>query len=407
MAISSVRISSIDTAVLAVGLAGFSAFLDLYATQSLLPLLASTFKASALQASMTVSATTTAVALAAPIIGPLSDVLGRKRVIVSAVFCLSVPTFLAATSGTLLSLLVWRFVQGLFLPAIFAVTIAYVSEEWQGDALGRAMAAYVTGNIVGGVSGRFLTGLVAAHFGWHWSFVLLGTLNLVLGSCVARWLPRSRHFSPEPSVVGAFRAALKHLLEPRLWAAYAVGFNVLFSIVATFTYVNFYLARAPFRLGTVALGAIFAVYLVGAFATTASGRWLGVFGYRTVFACAMCVAMAGVLLTLVPYLGAVLIGLTLCASGIFVCQAAANSYLGAAAGRARSSAAGWYVAFYYTGGTVGATLPGFVWRHYGWAGCVALIVSVQCLAAVCALFFWTSSSGRQGLAPAAPVSQLP
>jgi MFS transporter, YNFM family, putative membrane transport protein len=388
-------------AVIAVGLAGFSAFLDLYATQSLLPLLAGVFRASALQVSMTVSATTTAVALAAPIIGPLADVAGRKRVIVGAVFCLSVPTLLAASSRSLMELLLWRFAQGLFLPAIFAVTIAYVSEEWEGRALGRAMATYVTGNIIGGVSGRFLTGLVAARFGWHWSFVLLGVLNLVAGLCLLRWLPSSKRFRAEPKVLATFRMAGRHLLNPRLWAAYAVGFNVLFSIVATFTYVNFYLAGPPFRLGTVALGSIFAVYLAGAVVTPAAGRWLGRVGYRTVFACAMGFALAGVLLTLVTQLVAVLVGLTMCASGIFVCQAAANSYVGAAAGRARSSAAGWYVAFYYAGGTAGATLPGLVWRAHGWVACVALIATVQCLTAACALLFWGRATGIQAASPAA------
>ncbi|HMJ13133.1 MAG TPA: MFS transporter, partial [Polyangiaceae bacterium] len=142
-----------DVRAWGVALAGFAAFLDLYATQGVLPLLSRTLDVTALEASATVSATTTAVALAAPLIGPLADVLGRKRVIVTAAFGLALPTLLAASASTLHELCVWRFLQGLFMPAIFAVTIAYVGEECRGPGLGRVMASYVTGNILGGVCG--------------------------------------------------------------------------------------------------------------------------------------------------------------------------------------------------------------------------------------------------------------
>jgi MFS transporter, YNFM family, putative membrane transport protein len=387
-----------DRAIFAVALAGFSAFLDLYATQALLPLLSEQFVASSLRVSLTVSATTGAVALASPIIGPLADVLGRRGVIVSAVLALSVPTFLAATSLSLNALIGWRFMQGLFLPAIFAVTIAYISEEWEAVGAGRPMAAYVTGNILGGVTGRFLTALAAAHFSWRVSFVALGCLNVVAGLLLVAWLPKSRRFVPEANVRSSLRLSLAHLKDPRMWAAYAVGFSVLFSIVAVFTYVNFYLAAPPFRLSTAALGSIFFVYLAGVVATPWAGRWLNRIGYRAVFFRAMLLAMFGVVLTLIPTLWAIIVGLALCAAGTFICQSAANSYVGAAAGRARSSAAGLYVAFYYLGGTVGAVLPGLVFSAHGWAGCVALIISVQLLAMTIALSFWGRATGVTSLA---------
>lgn len=372
---------------LAVGLAGFAAFLDLYATQGLLPLLSRTLHASPLEVSATVSATTTAVALAAPLIGPVADVMGRKRVIVAAAFGLTLPTLLAATAASLQALSVWRFAQGLFMPAIFAVTVAYVAEECAGD-VGRVMAAYVTGNILGGVCGRFAAALVAARFGWQASFLVLGCLNLVAAVALLVLLPSSRYFVPESSLRGSLASVFEHLRSPRLLAGYAVGFNILFSIVATFTYVNFLLAKPPFLLGTRALGSIFLVYLGGVVATPIAGRLLDRLGQRRVLSIAMAIASAGVLVTLAPSLWLVLVGLTLCASGIFVCQSAANSYIATSAGRARSSAAGLYVSIYYLGGTAGATLPGLAYRIGGWPLCVALIIAVQAITAIVALAFW-------------------
>lgn len=389
-AVSARGVQRTDMRALAVGLAGFTAFLNLYATQGILPLLSRTFGISALEASATVSATTTAVALAAPLIGPLADVLGRKRVIVAAALGLALPTLLAASSTTLQELSAWRFVQGLFMPAIFAVTIAYVGEECQGPALGRVMAAYVTGNILGGVCGRFVAALVAARLGWHWSFVVLACLNLFAAAALGLLLPASRHFVREKNIASSLGALFAHVKNPRLLAGYLVGFNILFSIVGAFTYVNFHLAAPPFGLGTVALGSIFFVYLAGAVVTPLAGRWLYRLGSRTVLALAMLVASGGVLLTLVPNLLLVLTGLALCAAGIFVCQSAANSYVASSAGRARSSAAGLYVAVYYLGGTVGATAPGFAYRTGGWLACVTLIVAVQVCTAAVALVFWRS-----------------
>jgi len=65
-------------------LAGFTAFLDLYATQPLLPLLMRVFNATHVAVSLTVTASTVAVALSAPVVGRLADMVGRKRVIVGS-----------------------------------------------------------------------------------------------------------------------------------------------------------------------------------------------------------------------------------------------------------------------------------------------------------------------------------
>ena len=89
----------LDSRRLAVALCGFCAFLDLYATQAILPLFAREFRASAAAVSLTVSATTFAVALVAPFVGAIADVLGRKRIIVGATFLLAVPTALLAGDG--------------------------------------------------------------------------------------------------------------------------------------------------------------------------------------------------------------------------------------------------------------------------------------------------------------------
>ena len=88
---------SIPPSALPVVLAGFTAFLDLYATQPLLPLLMRVFKATHFAVSLTVTASTMAVAIAAPVVGRLADLIGRKRVITGSAFVVTVATAMAAT----------------------------------------------------------------------------------------------------------------------------------------------------------------------------------------------------------------------------------------------------------------------------------------------------------------------
>jgi predicted MFS family arabinose efflux permease len=384
-----------DVRALMVGLTGFCVFLSVYATQTLLPLFADLFHATKLATSLTVSATTIAIALAAPAVGLLAERVGRRRVMIGSVALLTLPILLSATAASLNAIIAWRFVQGLIMPGIIAVTMAYISEEWADGGAASVMAAYVAGNVLGGVTGRFVSGLVAAHFGWRMAFIALGCLNGLGALAVWRWLPASSRRTDasliRPSFTSALRDMAAHLRRPLMLATFFVGTGSLFALVATFTYITFYLVAPPFSLGTAALGSLFLVYLVGVIVTPMCGRWIDQFGHRAALIASAFAAALGVTLTLVHSLPAVMTGLALCSSGIFVCQAAASSFLGRAAGRAKSSAAGLYSTFYYGGGTAGAALPAFAWRYGGWPACVAIIIAVLAGVFWLALRYWRSA----------------
>lgn len=364
----------LDTSILALVLAGVSTFLDVYTTQALLPYLRKVYAVSELEVSLTISATTLAIAIAAPFVGLFAETIGRKKIIVPAIFGLSVPTFLAATSPSLHALIFWRFAQGLFVPGIIAVIIAYINEEWADRGVGTAMAAYVSGTVLGGFVGRLIPGLITSRFEWRTAFVVLGILNLIGGFGVRKWLPKAENFVAATNVKASVGAAIGHLRHPRLLAVFGMGFGVLFCLVGCFTYVNFYLASAPFHLNPAQLGGIFFVYLLGLVVTPAAGRFMDKAGFMQVTVLATLMSWAGLGLTLVHSLPSIIVGLALFSSGIFILQSAATSQTGRVAGQARSAAAGLYVTFYYGGGSVGATLPAWFWSNYGWPGCAALLL---------------------------------
>ena len=387
-------------------LAGSAAFLNLYMTQPLLPLLARRFGASTFEVGLTITAPTVAVALTAPFIGRLADRMGLRRVIVASVWTLTIATALAATSTSLRQLIFWRFVQGIATPGIFASTIAYIHEVWPATHAGRATAAYMSGTVLGGFTGRAVAGLVAADVSWQAAFVALAILTGAVAAALWLWLP------PEPGAgrhgllraqsgsvsgkrdhapggtAGSFAELLRNR---RLVATCAVGFCILFTQVAMFTYVTFHLAAPPYSLSTVALGWLFVVYLVGAAVTPFAGHWVDVHGHRAGIASAMAIGGAGALLTLLPWLPAIIIGLALCATGVFIAQGTASSHIGAVTSRDRALAVGLYSTFYYAGGSVGAALPAALWSRGGWPACVALVVAVQTAGVLVAFTQWTAA----------------
>lgn len=370
-------------------LAGFTAFLSLYATQPLLPLFQSVFGASHFAVSLTVTATTAAVALAAPLVGRLADSWGKPRVMVSAAFTLAGATILASTARTLNQVIAWRFLQGLVTPGVFAVAVAYIHDRWQPSRAGRATAAYVTGTVVGGFVGRATSGVAASLFGWRASFMAVGAMSLICATIVSSGL---RGEQVRPVTVGGQarrRSLAAHLTSRELTGAYAAGFCVLFTQIAMFTYVTFHLAGPPFGLSTAALGWLFAVYLAGAVITPVSGRWIDVYGHRVGLVSAIAIGVTGSLLTLAGTLWLVVSGLALVSSGVFIAQAAASSYVGAVATHDRGLAVGLYAMFYYVGGSVGGALPALFWSSGGWPACVALVVAVQLATATIGLLSWT------------------
>jgi predicted MFS family arabinose efflux permease len=186
---------------------------------------------------------------------------------------------------------------------------------------------------------------------------------------------------------------LRHLRNPRLVATYAVGFGVLFTFVATFTYVNFLLAAPPFALTPAALGAVFVTYLAGVVTTLLTGRGVQRYGRRRLALLLLGFWAAGTLLTLTPSLWVIVLGLAVSAGCGFVCQAVATNFVAMTATEGRSSAVGLYVTLYYIGGSVGGILPGFAWEYAAWPGVVAVVLAMLALIALVVALAWAEAGG--------------
>ncbi len=369
--------------------AGFMTFVNLYTPQAFLPVMADDLGSSATRIGLSITVTLLAVALMAPVAGAISDRFGRKRLIVGACAAVIVPTLLVATSAGLESLLIWRFLQGMLLPFIFTVTVAYVADECSGTEAIKVSGLYASGTIFGGFSGRFIGGLVADMAGWRAVFLVLAALTACGALFVAWAMPREQRFR---AVVGGLGATLQaygeHLRNRRLLATCGIGFGMLFSTVACFTFVNFHLADPPFSLSPTHLGSVFAVYLLGMVTAPLATRVAVSIGRWRALVLALLCAACGLLLTLSSTLAVVIAGLALVTGGLFVVQALSLGFIGATVTRARSSAVGLYVTVFYIGGSVGGVAPGWLWHHAGWPGVVGLILAVLAVMGVVGSLSW-------------------
>jgi YNFM family putative membrane transporter len=366
----------LEPRTIAVGLAGFCAFVNLYSPQALLPVLAHEFGAGAAEISAVMTASALAIALTAPFTGAVADVLGRKRVITAAMLAVVVPMAGAAFATDVPSLIAWRFAQGLLLPPIFAVTVAYIGDEWPPAQVAGVAGLYITGSSIGGFCGRFVPGVLGDLIGWRGAFLALAGLSLMCAIAIALLLPREKGFVRSEGLAASGRQMLRHLRDPQLVATYAIGFGVLFNFIAVFTYVSFHLAAPPYNFSSTLLGTIFATYLVGAIVSPMTGWAIARLGRRNFILAVIGAWALGALLMLAPPIAAITTGLVLCAACGMLAQTIATGYVTMIAKEGRSSAVGLYVTAFYIGGSMGAFLPGLAWNSGGWPACVAMVVAM-------------------------------
>ena len=386
---------------LTAALIGIFAFLQVYSVQAILPLLLRDFHASAVQAGATVGATVLGVALMSPCMGVVSDAVGRKPLIVGSMAFMAVPTTLVFFASTLPVLTVLRFLQGVAVPGITVVTIAYIGEEFRGAATARMMSMYVAGTVLGGFLGRFVLGHLTEYMPWRHVYLLMGGLNLAGSVLVWAALPASRHFVANTRIAQSVQTLASHLHNRSLRAACALGFCVLFTLVGGFTYVNLHLAATPYHFSPAQLGNLFAVYLLGVVVTPLAGRALPTMGYQRSILLAMLMSLAGALLTLLPAAWMIVLALAVLSSGVFITQSATISFIATRVHTGRSLASGLYYMAYYSGGFVGAWLCGIAYSHGGWPATVAALVAAQLLG-VWIVWAWLPAKAQHGgMAPPA------
>ncbi|SFA82017.1 MFS transporter, YNFM family, putative membrane transport protein [Nocardioides alpinus] len=370
--------------------AGMATFVLLYDVQALLPELVRAFDISPTRGTLALSLTTAALAVSLLVAGPLSEVVGRTRLIHVALWSSGAVALACAVAPTWETLLGLRMLQGITLAGLPAVATAYLREELHPSAHGRAFGLYIGGTALGGMAGRLVTAPVADLAGWRWGLAAAAAFALVCAALVAWLLPASRHFTARPAgarvALGQARAAVR---DRALVALYVLGACAVGALVAVLNALGFRLSAAPYDLSVGTISLVFLVYALGSVSSAVSGRVADRIGRRSTIPAGCAIALAGVLLTLSGSLPFVVLGVAALTIGFFCIHGLASGWVTARAhlaGVSTGQAAAFYLFAYYVGSSVFGNLGSAAWSHAGWPGVVALasalLLTVSAMVAV-------------------------
>lgn len=357
---------------------------DMYLTQPILPLLSEEFNIAPATAGLSVSVVVLFIALTSTAAGPLSDMIGRKPVIVTSCALLVLPTLLCAFAPTYSALLVFRAMQGMCIPGITAVAVVYVSELVEPGAIGSAVGGWIAATVAGGLTGRVMSGLITDFFGWRAVFVVFATLTLICAITLWVMLPRL----PMRKSAGfgyAYRGMWSHLRNRRLLGAFIIGGALFFGFIGVFTYLPYYLTRPPFNLPPGLVAFAYLSYAAGIVTSPLAGRLSVRISRRVLMAIGLAITMIGITMTLITSLSMIAVSLLVVCAGMFTAQAVAPAFVNTVATQSKGGAGALYLMFYYLGGTLGGVVPGLAWQAFNWAGVVAICL---CALVVALLSDW-------------------
>lgn len=361
----------------------FSTYANLYMTQPVLPVISETFHVSPATASLTLSLTTSALAICMLIVGSLSEAWGRKNIMTFSMVAVAILSIAISFAPSFESLLTLRIIQGVVFAGLPAIAMAYLGEEIEPSSLGIAMGLYISGNSIGGLAGRVIMGSVSDAFNWHIAMLTIGVLSLIVAVAFYFLLPASKNFKAEKLAFKPLVNSLfSHLKDPFLLLLFGIGFTLMGSFVTLYNYVSFLLIEPPFNLSQTIVGSIFIIYLVGTVSSTWMGKLADQFGKFPILFGGILLMSFGVAITLTNNLAIILLGIALFTFGFFGSHSIASSWVSVRATHDKAQASSLYLFFYYTGSSIGGTLGGVFWMQSGWHGVITLILGTLVFGAV-------------------------
>ncbi len=119
--------------------------------------------------------------LGAPFAGYVVDRIRRKTAMLGGLYVWSIVTVATTLSRSFRHLFAFMAAEGV-AETIYVPSAMSMISDYHGKATrSRAMGIHQTSVYVGTIGGGFLAGLIGEHYGWRWSFIILGGLGFILG----------------------------------------------------------------------------------------------------------------------------------------------------------------------------------------------------------------------------------
>lgn len=105
-----------------------------------------------------------------PLTGFFSDILGRKKYLLLCILGFTLASILCGVAQTLTEMVIFRLLQGLFGAGLVPLSQAILTSVYPKEELGKAMAIWGAGVMVGPILGPTIGGYLTEIANWRWTF---------------------------------------------------------------------------------------------------------------------------------------------------------------------------------------------------------------------------------------------
>jgi Bcr/CflA subfamily drug resistance transporter len=211
--------------------------IDLYVPS--LPAISRFFHTTPHLAQMTVPAFLLGYAIAQLIIGPVSDSIGRRKLLLGGLVLCTLFSVLAMMSTRIETLLLMRFLQGVAISAPGGLVRSLMGDSYSGKKLKHIANYSTTVWALGPILAPAIGGYLQVLFGWQASFLALAVYGLLLLIVCSLFLPETnRH--PHPLVLKTKLSDIKQMLMDHVFRAFmyimilGYGFLLIFNVLGPF-----------------------------------------------------------------------------------------------------------------------------------------------------------------------------
>ena len=245
----------------------------------LLPLIAQDLNTTPGHAGIIVTTYSLAAAAFALFVGPLSDRIGRKKVLISGLALFTITSFLTYHVSRFNALVILRAMTGLAAGTLSTCALSFAGDYYPYEQRGRAMGVLSMGYFVAFVVGVPLGALAAARLGWQSVFGGLSVAGTAMFIVAAARLPAGQ---ADLKFKRSHIPLIAHFRKSDRLAGMVAAFLTSGGVVGFLTYVGAWL-KTSYNIGVDRIGLLFMVSGIAAVAASPISGWLSDrMGKRTV-----------------------------------------------------------------------------------------------------------------------------
>ncbi|XBC43314.1 MAG: MFS transporter [Buchnera aphidicola (Meitanaphis flavogallis)] len=367
-------------------LAGFATFSILYCVQPILFLLSKSFSLSPAESSLSLSSSTAMMAIGMLFTGPLSDRIGRKKVMSISLLLATFFTFCCSQMNSWENVIFMRALTGLALSGVAAVAMTYLSEEIHPNTLSFSMGLYISGNTIGGFFGRFLSSFLAENFSWRLALEWISILAFIFSVFFIYLLPHSKNFR---SVSLRPRKIFTHFIlqwkNPVLSKLFMMGFLLMGSFITIFNYIGYRLLSKPFYVDHNTIGMLSMIYLIGVYSSPKAGMLIKKYTKGIMLILSLIMMIIGILISQWNEIILVVLGLIFFAAGFFAAHSVTSTWIGQHGNDNKGYTSSIYLFSYYLGSSILGTISGMFWIIGQWIGISVFVIIALCMGIILAM----------------------